>query len=110
MALPVYEGDNSVANVPNASLKMLQDLFSRKDTASMFFTNDLKVLLDIVLRELLNLDHKHAVCFLRPHLSLDLPICCFHCIALLLRLDHKHAVCVCVLCAFVSLFASLFVV
>jgi hypothetical protein len=69
VALPVYEGDNS-APVPNSLLKILCDLFSRKETAAIFFTNDLKVLIDIILREVVNLDPTHEVCvWLSDHIS-----------------------------------------
>lgn len=39
----------------NPVLKMLVDLFSRPETASIFYTNDNKVLIDILVRQLSDL-------------------------------------------------------
>lgn len=47
---------------PNSVLKMLQDIFSRIETANIFFTNDLMVLIDIVLRQLTDRSHGDKVC------------------------------------------------
>ena len=55
-------------NVPNSLTKMLMDLFSDSTTASLFYTNDLLVVIDIITRQLtdLNPDDKvrntHFVC------------------------------------------------
>ena len=40
---------------PNSVLKILQDMFSNKETSGIFFTNDLMVLIDIILRQLTDL-------------------------------------------------------
>ena len=47
-------------NVPNSLTKMLLDLFSDSTTASLFYTNDLLVVIDIITRQLtdLNTDDK----------------------------------------------------
>ncbi|XP_065060332.1 NCK-interacting protein with SH3 domain-like [Rhopilema esculentum] len=36
---------------PTSILKMMQDIFSQKETSNIFFTNDLMVLIDIILRQ-----------------------------------------------------------
>ena len=43
-------------NVPNSLTKMLLDLFSDPTTASLFYTNDLLVVIDIITRQLTNLN------------------------------------------------------
>ncbi|XP_032593835.1 NCK-interacting protein with SH3 domain [Drosophila grimshawi] len=40
----------------NTVLRMFIDIFSHADTAGMFYTNDIKVLIDIVVRQLSDLD------------------------------------------------------
>uniref|UniRef100_T1J6B7 SH3 domain-containing protein n=1 Tax=Strigamia maritima TaxID=126957 RepID=T1J6B7_STRMM len=40
---------------PNSSLKLLKDIFSCPDTAFFFYTNDMKVMLDIIVRNITNL-------------------------------------------------------
>ncbi|XP_017064420.1 NCK-interacting protein with SH3 domain isoform X1 [Drosophila eugracilis] len=40
----------------NTVLRMFIDIFSHPDTAGMFYTNDIKVLIDIVVRQLSDLD------------------------------------------------------
>jgi hypothetical protein len=40
---------------PNSGLKMLHDIFSNKETSGLFFTTDLMVLLDIIVRQLSDL-------------------------------------------------------
>ncbi|KAM8718333.1 hypothetical protein ACLKA7_000150 [Drosophila subpalustris] len=47
----------------NTVLRMFIDIFSHPDTAGMFYTNDIKVLIDIVVRQLSDLDAGNA---LRP--------------------------------------------
>lgn len=44
------------ANVPNSLTKMLMDLFSHSTTASLFYTNDLLVVIDIITRQLTDLN------------------------------------------------------
>ena len=53
-------------NVPNSLTKMLIDLFSHSTTASLFYTNDLFVVIDIITRQLtdLNPDDKVIIMFL----------------------------------------------
>lgn len=43
-------------NVPNSLTKMLMDLFSDSTTASLFYTNDLLVVIDIITRQLTDLN------------------------------------------------------
>lgn len=43
-------------NVPNSLTKMLLDLFSDSTTASLFYTNDLLVVIDIITRQLTDLN------------------------------------------------------
>lgn len=45
----------------NTVLRMFIDIFSHSDTAGMFYTNDIKVLIDIVVRQLSDLDAGNAV-------------------------------------------------
>ena len=55
----VYTEDPVVikeANVPNSLTKMLMDLFSHSTTASLFYTNDLLVVIDIITRQLTDLN------------------------------------------------------
>ena len=40
---------------PNSILKLFIDLFASDDTASLFYTNDIKVLIDITLRQLFDI-------------------------------------------------------
>lgn len=40
---------------PYSVLKLFLDLFSRKTTADLFYTNDIKVLIDIVVRSISDL-------------------------------------------------------
>ncbi|XP_052797020.1 NCK-interacting protein with SH3 domain-like isoform X2 [Mya arenaria] len=47
----LFEG----SSVPNSVMKVLQDLYSRPGTAGILYTNDAKVLLDIILRHLIDL-------------------------------------------------------
>ncbi|KAH8292702.1 hypothetical protein KR018_003227 [Drosophila ironensis] len=46
----------------NTVLRMFIDIFSHPDTAGMFYTNDIKVLIDIVVRQLSDLDAGSTVC------------------------------------------------
>jgi len=46
---------------PNSVLKILQDVFALKETSNIFFTNDLKVLIDIILRQLTDRPHGDKV-------------------------------------------------
>ncbi|XP_026849172.1 NCK-interacting protein with SH3 domain isoform X2 [Drosophila persimilis] len=50
----------------NTVLRMFIDIFSHPDTAGMFYTNDIKVLIDIVVRQLSDLDAGSATrpCYL----------------------------------------------
>lgn len=45
----------------NTVLRMFIDIFSHPDTAGMFYTNDIKVLIDIVVRQLSDLDAGSSV-------------------------------------------------
>ncbi|KAJ8975276.1 hypothetical protein NQ317_013676 [Molorchus minor] len=40
---------------PHSLLKLFNDLFSRRTTASLFYTNDVKVLIDIIVRNISDL-------------------------------------------------------
>ncbi|XP_018561929.1 NCK-interacting protein with SH3 domain isoform X2 [Anoplophora glabripennis] len=40
---------------PHSLLKLFNDLFSRRSTASLFYTNDIKVLIDIIVRNISDL-------------------------------------------------------
>lgn len=40
---------------PHSVLKLFLDLFSSRDTADLFYTNDVKVLIDIVVRNISDL-------------------------------------------------------
>ena len=40
---------------PDAVMKFLQDLYSSPQTSSILYTNDAKVLVDIILRHLIDL-------------------------------------------------------
>uniref|UniRef100_A0A182KBA9 SH3 domain-containing protein n=1 Tax=Anopheles christyi TaxID=43041 RepID=A0A182KBA9_9DIPT len=51
---PVHTLKHTPMNI-NPVLKMLVDLFSRPETASIFYTNDNKVLIDILVRQLSDL-------------------------------------------------------
>lgn len=46
------------ADVLQPCLKMLRDVFARSKTASQLYTNDLRVLVDIILRNLVDLPEK----------------------------------------------------
>ena len=46
---------------PNTVLKILQDIFALKETSNIFFTNDLMVLIDIILRQLTDRCHGDKV-------------------------------------------------
>ena len=41
-----------VQSVPDSVMKFLIDLFASKKTSGIFFTNDLMVLIDIILRQI----------------------------------------------------------
>lgn len=49
--------------VPNSVLKMFIDLFSSPQTAELFYTNDNKVLIDILVRQLSDLSPGDSVNF-----------------------------------------------
>lgn len=52
-------------------LKILYLLFTTKGTSEFFYTNDLCVLVDVFLREIVNLDEdqeNESVCFPRSHI------------------------------------------
>lgn len=40
---------------PHSLLKLFKDLFSRRTTADLFYTNDTKVLIDIIVRNIADL-------------------------------------------------------
>ena len=40
---------------PDSIMKFLQDLYSNPETSSILYTNDVKVLVDIILRHLIDL-------------------------------------------------------
>lgn len=40
---------------PDSILKLFIDLFATNETASLFYTNDIKVLIDIILRQLFDI-------------------------------------------------------
>lgn len=42
-------------NCPNSVIKFLSDMYSRHQTASLLYTNDAKVLIDIIVRQLSDL-------------------------------------------------------
>lgn len=46
---------------PQSVLKFLQDLFSQPETSKFFYTNDMKVLLDIITRNLTDLSSGEKV-------------------------------------------------
>eukprot|EP00794_Sanderia_malayensis_P010019 gene10019-11042_t len=46
---------------PSSILKMFQDIFSLKETSNIFYTNDLMVLIDIILRQLTDRSHGDKV-------------------------------------------------
>lgn len=50
--------------VPNSVLKMFVDLFSSPQTAELFYTNDNKVLIDILVRQLSDLSPGDSVNFI----------------------------------------------
>jgi len=50
----------------NAVMKILQDMYSRKETSFILYTNDAKVLIDILLRHLIDLSPGDEVCTLYP--------------------------------------------
>lgn len=47
----------------NSVLKMLVDLFSIPETTQLFYTNDIKVLIDILVRQLSDLSAGDVVSF-----------------------------------------------
>lgn len=52
---PLLYFDHARSLVPNSVLKMFVDLFSSPDTSNLFYTNDNKVLIDILVRQLSDL-------------------------------------------------------
>lgn len=48
---------------PNSVLKLFVDLFSNAQTAALFYTNDTKVLIDIIVRQLADLSPGDSVSF-----------------------------------------------
>ena len=40
---------------PNSVLKFVTDIFSSQDTSEFFYTSDMKILIEIVLRQLVDL-------------------------------------------------------
>ena len=55
---------------PDSMTKFLLDIFSDKDTAGLFYTTDMMVLIDIVARQLADLGPEEEVC--KPHTSTPL--------------------------------------
>ena len=47
---------------PDAVLKFLTDIFSSRDTSEFFYSSDMKILIEIVLRQLANLSPGAGVC------------------------------------------------
>ena len=47
---------------PDSLLKFFEDIFSSETTSGLFFTNDLMVLIDIVLRQVSDLSPGEEVC------------------------------------------------
>ena len=47
---------------PDSLLKFFEDIFSSETTSGLFFTNDLMVLIDIVLRQVSDLSPGDEVC------------------------------------------------
>lgn len=52
---PLLYFDHERLMLPNSVLKMFVDLFSTPDTSNLFYTNDNKVLIDILVRQLSDL-------------------------------------------------------
>jgi DNA-directed RNA polymerase subunit H (RpoH/RPB5) len=50
---------------PHSVLKLFVDLFSNAKTAALFYTNDTKVLIDIIVRQLADLSPGDSVSFIR---------------------------------------------
>lgn len=50
----------------NSVLKMLKDLFSAPETTLLFYTNDIKVLIDILVRQLSDLSAGDVVSMTSP--------------------------------------------
>jgi hypothetical protein len=48
---------------PHSVLKLFVDLFSNAQTAALFYTNDTKVLIDIIVRQLADLSPGDGVSF-----------------------------------------------
>jgi len=57
----------------NTVLRMFIDIFSHPDTAGMFYTNDIKVLIDIVVRQLSDLDAGSTVSPPKVNATIVLP-------------------------------------
>ena len=54
--------DQGLLNVHNNSvIQFLKDMFSNDDTSNMYYTNDVKVMLDIVLRNITDKPHGDKV-------------------------------------------------
>ena len=53
---------------PNSVIKFLSDLYSCQRTANLLYTNDAKVLIDIIVRQLNDLSPGDQVC-INQHLS-----------------------------------------
>lgn len=49
----------------NSLLKMITDIFTSEDTSNLFYKNDVKVLIDIVLRNLIDNAPDYNVCYER---------------------------------------------
>ena len=47
---------------PNSLLKFLSDLYSSQQTSGLLYTNDARVLIDIVLRQITDLSAHDQVC------------------------------------------------
>jgi len=53
---------NYSTDCPNSVLKFLSDLYSRHETSNLLYTNDAKVLIDIIVRQLTDLSPGDKVC------------------------------------------------
>ena len=54
---------------PNSLLKLLSDLYSSQQTSGLLYTNDARVLIDIVLRQITDLSAYDQVCHLQSSAS-----------------------------------------
>lgn len=57
-------GYSPLASAGKSIFKMFYDLFSSDKTAALVYTNDIKVLIDMIVRQLTDLSPGEAVCYL----------------------------------------------